>query len=262
MNKVAVSKEEKELSYFHFYERDLAEIPEEKLQILKNGPSKVQAVSFEDKDLFLESKDEDYCQIGYGIMADGTAFVCNSTYMPNVTSEMLDWWFAWISVGSDLRYKIWDPEDHYFCKADKIDYVCNPSVPMNQKTWGVSHYVMEDIGPGPELIKLNFLRPKIFGYDENIIGTEKCQSMVCAIGESSCAAAVTHKWYPYKSGMMVCSRFWIGMGTVDGKIVKTLPAGIKIPDFVPKGLYAHAIKEFTNLASILPEVYKENMGDL
>ena len=34
--------------------------------------------------------------------------------MPGVTSEMLDWWFPWHSVGSDLRYKIWDPEDHYF----------------------------------------------------------------------------------------------------------------------------------------------------
>lgn len=48
----------------------------------------------------------------------------------------------------------------------------------------------------------------------------------------------------------------------DGTIVKTLPEGVKIPDIMPKGLFAHNIKEFTNLASIMPEVYQENKGRL
>ena len=56
---------------------------------------------------------------------------------------MLDWWFPWHSVGSDLRYKIWDPEEHCFARADRVDYVCDPEAPMNQKTWGVSHYIIE-----------------------------------------------------------------------------------------------------------------------
>lgn len=262
MKKVGVCSEEKELSYYRFFEQDLAKIPQEKLDILKQGPSKIKMVPFEEKNLYLSGKDNDFCQVGYGIMEDGTGFVCNTTYMPGVTSEMLDWWFPWHSVGSDLRYKIWDPEDHYFARADRVDYVCNPEVPMNQKTWGVSHYIMEDVGPGPEFLKLNFKRPKDFGYYESIIGTESCSSMVCAIGESSCAAAMTHKWYPYKEGVMFCSRFWIGMGVVNGKIVKTLPDGVSIPESVPKGLFGHNIKEFSNLASILPEVYKENKGEL
>mgnify|MGYP006964173643 CR=1 FL=1 len=53
--------------------------------------------------------------------------------MPGVTGEMLDWWFPWHSVGSDLRYKIWDPEDHYFARAYPASYVVDPNVPMNQK---------------------------------------------------------------------------------------------------------------------------------
>ena len=112
---------------------------------------------------------------------------------------MMDWWFPWHSVGSDLRYKIWDPEDHYFARADKADYVCDLEVPMSQKTWGVSHYIIEDVGPGPAFLKLNFKRPADYGYDESIIGTEKCASMVCAVGEGDCAAAMTHKWYPYQN---------------------------------------------------------------
>ncbi|MEI3381760.1 MAG: hypothetical protein V8R43_09745 [Dorea sp.] len=117
MKKVGVSTEEKNLSYYRFFEQDLAEIPQEKLQILKGGPSQIKAVPFEEKNLFLAGKDEAYCQTGYGIMEDGTGFVCNTTYMPGVTGEMLDWWFPWHSVGSDLRYKIWDPDGPLFCES-------------------------------------------------------------------------------------------------------------------------------------------------
>ncbi len=262
MWKVEVSDEEKSLSYYRFYQQEMAEIPEGKKEILKQGCSPIPAVSFDEKDKFLAGEDDDYCQTGYGILEDGTGFVCNTTYMPHVTAEMLDWWFPWHSVGSDLRYKIWDREDHYFARANRVDYVCDPRVPFHQKTWGVSHYIIEDIGLGPDFLKLNFKRPRDFGYEEAILGTEKCQSMVCAIGESECAAAMTHKWYAYKEGVMFCSRFWIGFGTVKGRIVKTLPEGMQIPEALPRKLYSHCIKEFTNLAKILPEVYEENKGTL
>ena len=44
----------------------------------------------------------------------------------------------------------------------------------------------------------------------------------------------------------------------DGEIVCTLPVGAKVPVEVARGLFAHNIKEFTNLAAILPEVFAEN----
>ena len=172
MKKVGVSREEKQLPYYKYFEQDLAPVPEEKLAVLEAGPQKEKkAVPFEQKDLFLAGKDDDYCQIGYGVMDDGTGFVSNTTYMPGVAGEMLDWWFPWHSVGSDLRYKIWDPEDHYFARADRADYVCDPSVPMNQKTWGVNHYIMEDVGPGPDFLKLCFKSPADLGYDPAFVGT-------------------------------------------------------------------------------------------
>jgi len=258
-NKVGVSQEEKNLSYYKFFERPMAEIPEEKLAILINGQGdKKVGVPFEKRDLFLGGNDEEYCQNGYGIHDDGTGYVCNTTYMPGVTGDMLDWWFPWHSVGSDLRYKIWDPEDHCFARADNAAYVCDPKVPMREKTWGVNHYIMEDIGPGPEFLKLCFKSPADFGYDPAIVGSKACESLACAIGEGICAAAMTHKWYPCEGGVMFCSRFWIGFKLDNGIIKKALPEGVKIPEFVPKGLFAHNIKEFSNLAAILPEVYTEN----
>lgn len=258
MEKVGVSNEEKKLSYYKYFKNKMAEIPLEKIKILHEGPVKPsKGLPFEKKDLFLTGDDIEYCQTGYGIQEDGTGFVCNTTYMSGVTAEMLDWWFPWHSVGSDLRYKIWDSEDHYFARADNVEYVCNAEIPMNEKTWGVNHYIVEDIGAGPEFLKLCFKSPVDFGYHPALIGTDKCQSLVCAIGENSCEAAMTHKWYPYKDGVLFCSRFWIGFALKNGGIEKVIPNNVKIPVEVTKGLFAHNIKEFSNLAAILPSLYKE-----
>lgn len=256
--RVGACAEETQLPYFKFYAQDMAKIPQEKTDVLEAGPSETKAVPFEQKDLFLTGEDGEFCQVGYGVMDDGVGFVCNTTYMPGVTPEMLDWWFPWHSVGSDLRYKMWDPEDHYFARADNLAYVCDPDVPMNQKTWGVNHYIIENIGLGPDFLKLCFKKPSDFGYDESAIGSATCSSLVCAVGEGEVAAAMTHKWYEHEDGVMFCSRFWIGMGVVDGVVCKTLPEGRAVPDIVPRCLFAHNIKEFANLAAILPEVYEQN----
>jgi len=69
---------------------------------------------------------------------------------------------------------------------------------------------------------------------------------------------MAHKWYDVEGGIMLCSRFWIGMSEKNGKIESNLPEGVKIPIEVSRGLFEHNCKEFTNLASILPDLYKEN----
>ena len=61
----------------------------------------------------------------------------------------------------------------------------------------------------------------------------------------------------YKDGVLFRSRFWIGYALVDGEYRKILPEGVRVPDVVPQGLFAHNIKEFTNLAAILPSLWKE-----
>ena len=46
--------------------------------------------------------------------------------------------------------------------------------------------------------------------------------------------------------------------TESGELINGMPEGISVPLQVPKNLYAHNIKEFTNLASFLPQIYAEN----
>ena len=49
----------------------------------------------------------------------------------------------------------------------------------------------------------------------------------------------------------------IAMYVVNGKPEKLLPDGVQFPLMAVQALLAHNIKEFTNLAAILPEVYAE-----
>lgn len=254
---VKLTEEERQLRYVKYFYDKLAKIPEEKIAISEGkvlDPAFVLDIKEKNKFLETQMKDE---EIGFAINEDGTGYVSNKTFMKNVKSEMIDWWFAWHCVGSDLRYKLWDHDDHYYARADKVEYILDKSVPLNQKTWGVTHRILEDIGFGASQLTLAFKRPSDFGYDEKLLGSEYCNSMVCAIGIGDTPAFMTHKYYEVKGGVVFESKFWLGYGYIDGKLVKILPDGIKVPEIAVRNLFKHNIKEFSNLAKILPELYIE-----
>ena len=253
-----LSAEEERLPYAKYFHKPLAPIPQEKLDIW-NGPAADPAAAlpfaargrFQDGDV--PGRDNGFC-----VAPDGTGFVANTTFMPGVTAEMFNWWFGWHSVTSDLRYKLWDPEDHWHARADRPDYVKDPAVPTAQKTWGVKHDIVEDIGFGPDPLLLCFCKPSELGYRLEKIGTPACQAMVCAYGVGSTPAVMTHVAKQAEGGILFCSRFWMGYGPNEqGEIVKLLPDGVSVPEAGPRALYGHNIKEYSNLASILPFLYAE-----
>ncbi|WOC32922.1 MULTISPECIES: DAPG hydrolase family protein [Caproicibacterium] len=254
---VELTEEEKKLPYVKYFYRDLAKVPEEKLRIAQGAPADPRtALPLEERNRFLAGTDAGLT-CGFTVMPDGLGYVANSTFMPNVTVEMCEWWFGWHSVGSDLRYKLWDHDDHYHARADKPDYVKDPHVPLAQKTWGVRHFIKEDIGFGPEEMYLCFAAPQDLGYDPALIGTDACPSLVCGTGEGKSPALMTHKFCSVPGGVQFVSRFWMGVGMKDGKVTRLLPEGARVPEAAPRALFSHNIKEFTNLASLLPALYAE-----
>ena len=64
---------------------------------------------------------------------------------------------------------------------------------------------------------------------------------------------MTHFVREIPGGIELRSRFWIGYGLVDGRLVKLVPDGVSVPEEVPMGLFAHNLKEFGHLAAILPQ---------
>ena len=51
--------------------------------------------------------------------------------------------------------------------------------------------------------------------------------------------------------------FAVGSLVVDGEAKYLLPPDVKLPEEIAMGLVGHNIKEFSNLAKILPSVYAE-----
>ena len=254
---VTLTEEERALPYAKYFDRPLAPIPQEKLDIW-NGPMADPALAtpIERRNDFLDGNVA--LSIGFTVAPNGTGFVANSTFMPGVTPEMFDWWFGWHSVGPDLRYKLWDKEDHYYARAMTPDYVLDPKVPNREKTWGVTHDILEDIGLGAEPLKLTFFKPSDLGYDMTKIGTPTCSTMVCAVGVSGSPAVMTHKAVAAEGGIWCQSHFWMGYGlNEDGAIIQLVPDGQSVPESFPRALFGHNIKEFSNLAALLPELYAE-----
>ena len=255
---VPVTEEEKKLPYYKYYLRELAPIPQEKLDIWQ-GPAADSSLALpvEERDRFLDEESLPL-EVGFCVAPNGTGFVANATPLPGVTIEMYEWWFGWHCIGSDLRYKIWDREDHYQARAREVEYICDPAVPPIQKSWGVTHDIIEDIGLGPSPLTIHFKKPSDLGYSMEKLGTPGCLSMTCGIGEGDAPALMTHKVMQGEDGLILKSRFWIGYGMDDsGNLVKLVPDGAAVPEMVPRALFGHNIKEFTNLAVLLPELYAE-----
>ena len=124
---------ERALPYAKFYDLPITPIPEEKLAVLAAGPIDPSlALKIEDRnDLFKPGYLP--CEIGYCVMPNGTGFLANRTEMPGVTPEMFEWWFAWHSL-EDLRYRIWDPEDHYYARQQMREKTLDQSLPMRERS--------------------------------------------------------------------------------------------------------------------------------
>lgn len=258
MAKAPLTAEERALPYAKYYDRPLAPIPQEKWNIWR-GPAADPALALpvEERNRFLDAEPLPL-ESGFCVAPGGTGFVANDYFIPGASPEMLDWWFGWHSVGPDLRYKLWDPEDHFYARAQDPDYVLDPGVPNREKTWGVTHHILEDIGFGPEELFLHFKCPGDLGYDMKKLGTPGCAGMVCAVGVGNTPAVMTHKWMEEPGGVRFKSRFWMGYGMDEtGNIVKLVPDGKAVPEAAPRALYGHCIKEYANLAAILPDIYAE-----
>ena len=254
-----LSEKERKFSYSKYYDLPMTEISEEKKYIIQQGPmSAKDALPIERRtELFLPGHQT--VETGYCVMEDGTGYLANLTKMPGVTPEMFEWWFAWSAL-EDLRYRIWDPEDHFYARQQNVEKVLDPKVPMREKTWGTTHLVMEDVGLGASDLTLKFFYPDEFGYDESKVGTKDCAAMISAMGQSPVTVntIMTHFLRETKEGTELRSRFWIGYKLENGNVIKVIPDGVEVPVEVPRILLNHCMKEFTHLAAILPQVYKEN----
>lgn len=260
--KVPVTEQDKLKSYYKYYLEDMVDAPKEKYDLVSKPMDPSKALNIHDRNRLFEPGYLDG-EIGYCVMPDGTGYVANMTQMPGVTTEMFEWWFVWHAL-DNLRYTIWNPEEHGKAVCQQKLRAMDPTLTMREKLWDTTHFVYEDIGMGLEPLVLNFKNPKDLGYDVEKIGTDACSTIICARGWgygqppfATPDVIMTHFVREIEGGIELRSRFWLGWSVKDGKVEKTLPDWSPFPILGPMGLCLHNIKEFTHLASLLPRIYPE-----
>ena len=165
-----------------------------------------------------------------------------------------------------MRYACWDNEDHYDVYLEDPARAVDMSLSMRERHWGSVHHIWEDIGlpGGAGMLVISFEEPGKLGYDTSRIDTDECNALVCAnvkiVGDDETPdipVVMTHFLRPVEGGSQLQSMFWFGYQIIDGKAVKCIPDGVTIPKEGPICLLNHNVKEFSNLAKILPELYAQ-----
>lgn len=257
---IATTQDEKKLSYYKYYETGLPEIPSEKLALADAPQPAGKGIAFDRIDDFiLRPSDKNYCYVGYGENKDGTAYAANQTFVPEGRPEMLEWWFVWQGVGPDLRYRLWDPEDHYFSKIAEVEQALDESIPLRERLLGTTHHIVENIGMGPMPVCLHFKNPVELGISKELLWRDGCETIVCGCGTP---AIVCHKGRMVEGGMMIDSYFWVGYQIDDqGKISRLDPKSSPMPMLLAaRALYTHNLREMGKMAEMLVPLYTEE-GD-
>jgi hypothetical protein len=204
-------------------------------------------------------------ETGWTVLPDGSVQVAVATAMPDLTPEMVEWWFDWHPRRSG-RYRVWHPSAH-------IANALVPADPPQAKpSWGTVNLVEEDIGSGPITARIEFLSPSNFGFagdypDDATVGT-----IICArVGDSRVTHTdMAHVFLRDGEGLMLRSRFWIGErirprlpGPADfiGEAIEPFLSRrtirrLAIPAGLGPGLTRHCAEEYSHLNLILPGLFE------
>lgn len=234
--------------------KPLPPIPPEIAAALEEGA--ITAVPFAEKNRILREP-ELRNEVGYRRLEDGNWLVSMVCPMPNVTPEMIRWWFWW-HPQADERYQAWFPREHYGISYAKKDrpYFRQSTCPAFQNN---TQYPTERIGAMKMPLRIDFVTPEEFGFSGELMAENHIPLIVCghvgAFRGLIWHTEMAHIFQQTDHGLMLYSRFWIGqtlkMGLLRRQILTEDTAG---------GMAEHCCVEYRNLAALLPEVYTKMHG--
>lgn len=209
-------------------------------------------------------------ECGYCFLPDGVGYVAMRVPMPEVTGEMVDWWFDW-HPDDPLRYRIWHPPAHVSNSVER------PATPEAKPYWNTVHHPVEDVGLGVDHLRIEFLPPEQLGFASGALEQPGVAAIVGGFAGDDRKRArhtrMVHVWLedPATGGTVLRSRFWIGSvlrpympNPISAAVARVLnrPSMRKrlVPRAAPSALARHCAEEYTNLAALLPGLHAEHAG--
>ncbi len=247
-----ISEEDKKKSYYKYYEEEMAPVDPVLHEQAAAAHLTPDLALLPDQVNRLLDPTPLPAEFGYCILPDGSAYMANRLFMPGVTPEMFDWWFTWHCLDS-LRYKIWDPDDHLYAMTQNPEKARDASLSWRERLWGTRHDITEGFGAAPKDVVVPFVHPTEMGFDKDLY--EAFPGTVIAMASHDVRTVSCHVVRAVEGGVELRTRFWFGWRLIDGKVVRG--DDITYPEPLPKSLLLHNIKEFTNLARLLPRIFPE-----
>lgn len=259
--------------YAQYYFRPMAEPNPELLQRCTHRLPAEQVLKPENVQALFAGETERQ-QLGWSILPDGAGYVAARVEMPGVTPKMIAWWFAWYPLES-LRYMLWYPGRHFSASLSVADRqrLLDPSVPLSQKLAGVTHIIQEDSReredltavPPPFSISFRFpdemgIRPEWIGFPEHGCAVLASPPLNEDGSLPDRSRIMLHYARAEGNGVVFCSRFWMGGYVLRGGQAEYTGVGTPTPADAPSRLLLHCVREYTNLASFLPELYQNCQG--
>jgi len=194
-------------------------------------------------------------------MPDLSVRIGAETLFPDVTGEMIDWWFDWHSRRPD-RYRVWHPVAHFSNAAA-------PAVTPGAKPfWGAVNFPREDVGDGPANIRIRFQSPREFGFAGDHLDDPAVATIICGRAGDSVLehTFMAHVFLREERGLRLRSRFWIAekirprlpgpLG--DGAELVTsnrLVRRVAVRGQIGRTLLLHCSEEYNHLNRILPGLH-------
>lgn len=265
MARKKLSEKDQQAPYAHFYHRQSAKINASVLESIRNGDHRpADALAFDNKNDLLQPA---YLPIenGHCRLRDGSFFVAVRTEMPNVTGEMIDWWFDWHPHDA-LRYRIWFPETHFGTRFQRDQECAAGDLPY----WHTTHFPVEDIGLGVEEVIIRFVPPSEFGFDVDRFEESDIETIVCgyvgSVGRRMTEhTRMCHLVRRFEGGVEMRSRFWmgaevkfhpfIGSSVLEYLVNNKIARRMLMPSKTGLCMAFHCAQEYSNLGEILPELF-------
>ncbi len=229
--------------------KPLPDIPSDILESLNNN--KITTTKFESKnDILIDVNLQS--EVGYKKMEDGTYLVSMICPMPNITIEMIEWWFWWHPQANE-RYQVWFPREHFkisYAKKDKKYFTQQQQPTFCENT----QYPKEKIGKVKLPLRIDFISFDTFGFSKELMKKNNIPLIVCGhVGVFKGLIWHTEMAHIFKKtddGLLLISRFWIGK-----KLNNPILRKIILKDKIARDMAEHCCIEYRNLVEILPELY-------
>lgn len=204
-------------------------------------------------------------ETGWTRLPDKSVQVAVRTPLPDLTPEMVEWWFDWHPRRSD-RYRAWHPEDHFG------NGFSPPASPGLKPSWGAVNFPDEDVGDGRIRIRARFESPREFGFSDDYLDDPRVGTILCArVGDRWISHTdMAHVFLLEGAGLTLRSRFWIAdrvrpqlpepLAVAESPLEwiasRAVVRRFAVPDAVGHQLARHCAEEYTNLNRILPGLHE------